>query len=268
MAKSKKLWIFIIILVVVNIVYYIGQWGGEKTLQYISDILPIISSFVSVICLTYAFRGFKEFDFTKTAWMMILLGIFISFAAETIYAYLEIVAQMNMNEVFPAVADYFWCAGYIPLFTGLGMMFIGYKKSGFPMGNSKLYSALALLFFLLSVTVIYFLLIPVVSDPETELLAKIFYLFYPIADLLLVIPAVILMYITSLFGFGKISKPWKFLAFGFILFTIADLLYSYLGWQDLYGNGNLIDVAWNAGYLFIGLAALYQRELVESLKKD
>jgi uncharacterized membrane protein YhhN len=76
------------------------------------------------------------------------------------------------------------------------------------------------------------------------------------------------MYITNLFGGGTISRPWKYLAFGFILFTIADLLYSYLGWQDLYGNGNLIDLAWHAGYLFIGLAGLYQRELVDSLKKD
>ncbi len=267
MAKSKKLWIFIIILLIANIVYYIGQWGGENVLQYISDSLPILCSFISVICLFIAFRGFKEFDYTKIAWLMILIGIFFFFLAETIYAYLEIVIKTDMNNVFPTLADYFWCTGYIPLFIGLAMIFIGYKKSGLPMGNSKLYNALAFLFFIISVAVIYFLLIPIINDSETNIISKVFYLFYPIADLLLVIPAAILMYITSLFGLGKISTPWKFLAFGFILFTFADLLYSYLGWQDLYGNGNLIDVAWHAGYLFIGLAGLYQKELVESLNK-
>ena len=31
-------------------------------------------------------------------------------------------------------------------------------------------------------------------------------------------------------------------------------------------NGNLIDIAWNFGYLSIGIAALYQKELIESFK--
>ena len=80
------------------------------------------------------------------------------------------------------------------------------------------------------------------------------------------IPAVLLMYITSLFGTGIISKPLRFLAIGFVCFTVADLLFSVLSWQDLYGNGNPIDLAWNFGYLSIGLAALYQKELIDSFK--
>ena len=47
---------------------------------------------------------------------------------------------------------------------------------------------------------------------------------------------------------------------------IADLLYSYLSWEDQYGSGNLIDLAWNSGYLMIGLSGLYQKELIESVK--
>jgi hypothetical protein len=81
-----------------------------------------------------------------------------------------------------------------------------------------------------------------------------------------VIPAAILFYITSLFG-GTITRPWKYLTIGFISFTVADLLFSYLSWQDAYGSGNLIDVAWHLGYLIIGLSALYQRELIESINE-
>jgi len=267
MKKSTKLWIFIFILVIFNIVYYLGQWGGATTLQYVSDLLPVLCSLISVVYLFKAFRVFKAFDFTKKAWLMILIGIFLYFIAESIYAILEIGLKLDMNENFPSIADYFWCIGYLPLFIGLIMMVNGYRKSGFPMGNSEVYIVLLLLFFILPATVIYFLLIPIIFDTETSFISKFFYLFYPIADLFLVIPAVILMYITRLFGMGTISQPWKYLAFGFILLTIADLLYSYLGWRDLYGNGNLIDVAWHSSYLLFALAALYQRELVESLKK-
>jgi len=72
------------------------------------------------------------------------------------------------------------------------------------------------------------------------------------------------MYITSLFGEGTVSKPWKYLALGFLSFAFADLLYSYLSWQDKYGSGNFIDIAWHMGYLLIGFAGLYQRKLVET----
>jgi len=49
--------------------------------------------------------------------------------------------------------------------------------------------------------------------------------------------------------------------------TIADILYSYLSWVGLYGAANAstyIDVAWNAGYLLIGLGGIYQMELIQS----
>jgi len=268
MKKSKKLWIFASILIFANGIYYLAQWGGDSVLQYVSDILPIVASFISVLCLYSAFSVFKKFDYTKMAWFLIFIGISLFFLAESIYAYLEIVLKTDMNETFPSLADYFWCLGYFPMFIGLGMMYFGYKKSGLPMGKTKLYVGLSALILIVSISVIYFLLVPIIKDEETSLLSKVFYLFYPIADLFLVIPAVILIYITSLFGAGAVSKPWKYLAIGFILTTIADLLYSYLGWLDLYGNGNLIDLAWHGGYLMIGLAGLYQRELIESLNNN
>jgi uncharacterized membrane protein YhhN len=81
-----------------------------------------------------------------------------------------------------------------------------------------------------------------------------------------VIPALILVYITSLFGKGLISMPWRLLALGFICFTAGDLLYSYLSWQDVYGNGNFIDIGWNLGYLLIGMSGAYQKELLTSIQ--
>jgi diguanylate cyclase len=267
MKKSKLLWIFAGILILVNIVFYLTKWGGENFLKIFSDSLPIICAFISSLCLFAAFRGFKELDFAKLAWMLIFIGITADFIAETVYAVLEIGFKMDMNVVFPSLADYFWCGAYIPLIIGLAMMFFGYKSSGFPMGNMKLYGLIALGCLVLSGSLIYYLLIPIINDKATSGLAKFFYLYYPIGDLFLVIPALILMYITSLFGKGALSKPWKYLAIGFVCFTLADIIYSFLSWKGLYGSGNFIDLAWHAGYLLVGLAGLYQKELMESFKE-
>jgi hypothetical protein len=267
MANSTKLWIFTILLIVVNIVGYLVPWGNEKSLQYFSDILPIICSSIAAICLYLTYKAFKEFDYAKKAWLMLLIGISLFFIAETTYLILEVVFNLDMNETFPTIADLFWFAGYIPLIGGISMIFLGYKKSGFPIGNLKLLLLLSFIFFALFAAVIIGLLVPIINDQETETIAKAAYLYYPVADLLLVIPAVLLMYITSLFGRGTISTPWRFLSIGFMLITFADLFYSYLGWRDLYQNGNLIDVAWHVGYIMVGMAGLYQKELSESIQK-
>jgi uncharacterized membrane protein YhhN len=187
------------------------------------------------------------------------------FIAESIYAILEIGFGMDMNTNYPSLADFFWCGAYIPLFAGLVLMIIGYLKSGFPMGSSKVRIFLSLAILVIASVVYFFILVPIIRDDETSVLAKFFDLFYPIADVLIVIPVLLIAYITSLFGKGAVSKPWKYLTIGFIGFSIADLLYSYLSWEDLYGNGNLIDLAWNFGYLAIGVAGLKQGELMKFL---
>jgi hypothetical protein len=268
MRKSRLMWMFAGALLLFNIVMYSTRWGGENVLTIVSDSLPVVCSLVSTLCLFIAFRRFKEFDYVKIAWMLILTGIFLDFIAESIYGYLEVIQKVDMNVVYPTIADFFWCGAYIPMFIGLAMMFFGFKRSGLPMGNSKLYGLLAIICFILAITIIYFVLIPIINDNETSPLEKIIYLFYPVSDTLTVIPALILMYITSLFGKGALSKPWKLLAIGFICFTIADLLFSYLDWKGLYGSGNFIDLAWHLGYLLIGLAGIYQSELIESFTKN
>jgi hypothetical protein len=266
MKKPKNLWIIIFIILIINILFYLIKPGGDKVLMYISDLLPVLCSFIAIIYLTLAVRSFKGFDYTKMAWMLFLVGVTLDFIAESTYGILEIGLHKDMNTLFPSLADYFWCIAYLPFLIGLVLLFKGYKQSGLPMGNTILYFLFSVIIFLISATIIYFILIPIFLSPDTTVIATVFYAYYPIADVLVVIPALILTYIASLYGAAKIAMPWKLLAFGFICFTIADLLYDYLGWQDLYGNGNLIDLAWHTGYLLFAMAGLYQYQLVKSLK--
>ncbi|MEW6066877.1 MAG: hypothetical protein AB1610_01060 [Nitrospirota bacterium] len=265
MKKSKTVFVFSLILIFFNLLFYSFQIGGENILTIVSDFLPVICSIIACIGLNTAFRSFKTFDYTKISWLMLLLGIVLFFGGESTYAVLEVIFEVDMNETFPTLADYFWLAGYLPLFIGLAMTIYAYKRSGFPFGNVKMYSLISAIFVIITGGLIYLLLIPIIQDTETSFLEKFVYLFYPIGDLFLIIPAVFMIYITSLFGKGSISRPWKYIAAGFISMTIADILYSYLSWLDMYGAGNFIDVAWNIGYLLIGIGAFYQKELIESL---
>lgn len=265
MKNSEKLLIFTGVMLLVNLIVYTSKIGGEQFLLYFSDGLPVVCSIISAFCLLSVVKQFRHTDHTRTFWLLFFTGIVMYFIAESIYAILEIVFRMDMNTNYPSLADFFWCGAYVPLFAGLVMMILGYWRSGFPLGSTiiRVFLSGAILF--VSVVVFYFILVPIIKDSETTSLAKFFYLFYPVADVLIVIPVILLVYITSLFGRGAVSKPWKYLAMGFISFSVADLLYSYLSWGDMYGNGNLIDLAWNFGYMAIGIAGLKQKELMKSL---
>lgn len=267
MKKSTSLWYFTGAFFVLNLTLFISDRLNEKTLLLLSDLFPVICSLVTIVCLYAAFRSFASYDFTKKAWLLIFIGNLLYFFAESTYAILELVFHYDMDETFPSYADYFWCLGYIPLIWGLLMLITGYIKSGFPLGNIRLYVLLGIIFLAISTAVFYYVLLPIINDPETTGVQFFFSIFYPIADVLIVIPAAILMYVTSLFGKGSLPIPWRLLCLGFFGFTIADLAYSYLVWQGLYGGGSYIDLLWNTGYLLIGLSGLYQKELVESLTR-
>jgi hypothetical protein len=265
MKKTKFLWLFTALILLVNLIIYLTT--SDKVLLYFSDLLPVLCSFVAFSCIYLAFKGFKSYDFVKIAWLLILVGTLLDFLAESTYGIMEIGFKVDMNETFPSLADIFWCSSYIAYFLGLFMLFNGYRKSGFPIGNIKMIALLSLLFTILCVTIIYLLLVPIIQDGETKITTKVVSLYYPIGDILTVSMAVILLYFISQFGKGLITMPWKMLAIGFFCFSVSDLLYSYLDWKDLYGSGNLIDLGWHLGYLLIGIAGLYQRELIDSVKE-
>ena len=264
MKLSAKVWALTGMIMLFNIFFFWIKPEG-KILTIVSDLLPVICVLVSIIGITCAVKNLHGFDQTKIAWIMLLIGMVLFLAAETTYGFLEVIMNIDVNEVFPTLADYFWMAGYLPIFIGLVMLVIGYKKSGFSFGSKSTYTFGISCFVLVTALIIYKLLIPIIQDPETERLAKFVYLYYPIADLFIIIPAMILAYITNLFGKGLISRPWRYIAVGFLCMTTFDIIYSYLSWNDMYGPGNFLDLLQNISYLLIGLGGIFQKELIESV---
>ncbi|MBI5554864.1 MAG: hypothetical protein HY920_03290 [Elusimicrobia bacterium] len=264
MKTTAKAWIFTAVLILFNIIFFWVKPAG-KVLTMVSDVLPIICALLAIIGMYFAVRSFKLYDQTKLAWLFILIGLILYLGGESIYAILEIFLKVDVTEVVPTVADYSWMAGYVPLILGLIMLIYGYKKSGFALGHYKIMALGSLAITAIMGTLIYWLFIPILNDPELSGLAKFTYIYYPVADLFLIVPALILVHITCQFGRGMISRPWRYIAIGFVGMTISDILYSYLSWNNMYGPGNFIDIAWNLGYLLIGLGGLYQKELIEAV---
>jgi hypothetical protein len=267
MKKAKILWLCLSVVILLNFILYLTRWGGDNFLTFTSDALPVVCSFFSLYFLWKVFKSFKNFDSARITWLLILAAIALYSLGEIFYSYFEIVRKMDMNVHYPSVADIFWALGYLPLMAGLVMIFVEYGKSGFSMGSFKSNSIMLVFSILMFVAVTIYLLIPIVQDDSTKPLTHFFYLFYPVADVIILVTAMELIYIMYNSGSGAISMPWRLLSLGFLSFTIADLLYSYLSWYEIYRGGNMTDILWNLGYLLIGMAAFFQKEMLDKSKQ-
>jgi len=267
MKKSTVAAIIAANLVIINAILYIFTEVHEIANIYklISNVLAVLCSITAALGLFVAFRVLKKWDMIKSSWLLLFVGLGLFAVAESVYAMLNIGFHVNSAEVFPTAADYVWTLGYLPLCAGLALLYSGYKKSGFAQGSKKFYlcSSAFLLAFVLAL--VYFVFMPILKDTKISLEAKALYIFYPAADIVLISNALSLVYITQLFGVSLVSRPWKCIAFGFMFITASDVAYSYFSWAGQYDLGNLIGMGWNTGYLLIGLAGFYQKELIESI---
>ncbi len=238
----------------------------DEAVKICGDAYLVILSFLALTGLVSAVGSFKKWDAAKVSWMMILLGTISFFIAECTYFYLEIIQGLNIDDLFPSIGDFFWAIGYIFYFAGVVNMIIAYLRSGLPLEKWKRHLIPAAIFFIIFVCAMYVLILePITQDQETDPLTKFLYFYYPIGDLAIIFPAFFLMYITSVLGKGKLSRPWWVIGAGFMVMAAADLAFNYLDWQELYQTGNNIDILWGISYWLIGLSGFYQKELLESI---
>ena len=263
MNKKSFAWVIVILLLSINITVCLVKPGSSFFMKIFGNLFTVLTGILAVLGTASAYASFKAGDNAKKSWSLLLFGISLFLIAECVYAFMELILKMDMENTFPLFSDIFYTLAYIPILMSLTLFLSNYRKSGLPWGNwKKALIPAGVAIFLITLIMIIFVFIPIIKDAKTGILAKAVYFYYPIADILLLIHASILVYITGLFGKGSFSQPWKFISLGFVFLTGADILYSYFNWSGAYSTGSLTDIGWNMAYLFIALGGFLQNSLV------
>ena len=153
------------------------------------------------------------------------------------------------NALFPSIADVWFMVAYPLLIVALVGFAVAYARSGFPTAGivpiavGMVFTAAALAWPLLR---------PIAGTPG-EPLATALNVAYPSLDLLLLIPAVVLLRITSQFRGGAVWRVWAALLAGVLFLAIGDILFAYFSTLGI----TKIDPLVHAMYLiaYAGLAA-------------
>jgi hypothetical protein len=167
---------------------------------------------------------------------------------------------------FPSWVDTTWLLGYLPMYFALWLRIRSMPK----ITNSvRRIAVLSLSLVVFGLTLV-FVINPIAQNNDpTAIVASALNIFYPLADLVL-----LLLALWALFSYeqGLYGAPWRWISAGFLFMTVSDLFFSYATTLNLYypdGQANLIstlgvDVPYTLGYLFVFVGFLGMRSLIKS----
>ncbi len=190
----------------------------------------------------------------RVLWTGLAIGWVLWTIAEFWWGIASIIGQ---KVPYPSWADFFWLAGYVPMFIALWTRIRSLPRSITPLQQAGIWVSV-----LLSLGwTIWFVLLPIVryNDPSV-VLESVLNLLYPLVDLFLLI---LILRIFFTYQQGIIGRAWGWLSLGFVLHSISNLVFSYASTAELFypdDRVNLlsslgIDAPYNLAYLFwlIGL---------------
>lgn len=204
-------------------------------------------------------RRFETGNPSRPAWILLTGGLAGLLLGQSILAYFQLVQGRAL--VFPSVADAAFILGSFSVVAALIAFLRVYEASGFPTGGPRERWTFGLISALLCAAVVGPTLLPVVRTPAPAL-EKLLNLAYPMLDVLMLIPALLLLRVSLRFRGGKIWAVWGALLAG-ILFTAAgDILFAYLSTLGRTQLEDLVDAMYILSFGCFAAGVLRQRELL------
>ncbi len=251
----------------VIIVITIFKIGGDDFVYAFNSNISSFQALAILILTIILFARMGEKSQNRLLW----LGLMIGWVLWTIAEWWWGIASFFQTEApFPSVADFFWFVGYIPMYIALDS-----RNRSIPQESSPVQK---LIIWLCSIVAIgltaIFIVNPVIQNYEPgTALETILTLVYPLGDLILFI---FVLRIAFRYQEGINGQAWRWIAAGYIVTTVADLIFSYATANDMYypnGQVNFIssigsDMLYSLSYMIIlmGLAVMRKAD-IETQKK-
>ena len=228
------------------------HWGGEENAVVIGDVASLpVSLFATVVA--WRVTANKNIDVRlRWAWLFLGLSVFTQLIADSLWAYMEVIQQLPMDELFPSVADYFYLSFYPLMLLGLLRFPVAPLK---PTERLKYALDLATVMIAAWIVVWYFVVGPTAAGGESDWLTVAIAAAYPIGDLVVMGGTVALLLRRQ--REAERSALLLFLG-GLAFYVAADLIYGYASIAGTYVSGGWVDIGWVAAYLVFAYAAIRQ----------
>jgi diguanylate cyclase len=230
---------------VVFLLWIVFDFDGARVTDGVDDVGELVAALIAAVACGVAAR---RTSVGRTGWALLAASSFAWAVGETLWTYYDLIEGVQVP--FPSLAD----AGFltaVPLACA-GLLF-------FPSSRQRTAHRLqGLLDGCIIATSLLFaswatILGPLYRSHNGGVLKQVLSLAYPMSDVVMVSLVIILIARTGRRGWMSLGL----VMIGIVAFAVADSSFSYLTEVNNYGSGNFLDTGWVAGYLLIGLGALW-----------
>ncbi len=216
------------------------------SIEYFSDhislpMYTVIPGILIILSLWALTRVDKIKDISKNSLLFLTISFISWFTAELTWNLFKHVLGI---EPYPSIADFFYVAA--PIFMGVSLIIFLQ-----PLQN-KIKKTHVILASLISILILIpILIITFEVNSEVETLEIAIAIIYPIVDTILLVPAIIAIFISVQ---TKKNSFWITILIGIVIFIVADDLFLFLVIDDLYYDGNPVDILWLTSYVIWSFA--------------
>lgn len=222
-----------------------GAWWLGKPVTAVADVVSVVLSILAIVFAARAARSLQ--GRRRLAWVSMTIGLVGWAVGETIWAYYE----LHQHRVpLPSIAD----VGYLLLPVGAGAALLFFPVNGSQSRARLFLDGLIVagsLFLVSWVTILH----PLYLADRSDRLAFAVSVAYPMSDVVLLTVAGVVLVRTG--GGHRLSLT--LLTAGAVCFALSDSAFAYLMANNRYASGNIIDIGWAAGLLFVTVAAAAAR---------
>jgi hypothetical protein len=222
--------------------YVLGLLGpGSET--WFANIGAMVGVW-SVTALAFLlWRSYDPGEAARRIWLPLMIGFFLWGIGDSLWAFYDL--QPGADIPYPSPADIAWTAAFPFLWVGLWRR---YRSLGVPLGRGQWLAPAIIL--LVGLVVFVAVLWPILTYTEYDRqIERLLDVFYPLGELILFAGAVVVA--ASVRG-GRLSPPWLAIALGIAVLSLADLVFAYATWHEVYlieGPPNLITILSDAPYM-------------------
>ena len=159
---------------------------------------------------------------------------------------------------FPSIADVWFVIAYPLLVAGVIAFIVASARSGFPMRGT---GVMFVLFGAAAIAGAWPILRPIVTSSDA-LLPKTLNVLYPALDLVLLVPVIFLLVITSRFRGGTVWRVWCAMLAGFVFTAVGDILFAYFSTLGLSSLDPAVHAMYLVAYGGLAVGAMEQRRLL------
>jgi hypothetical protein len=222
--------------------YILGPLG-EESRTWVANLGTLLGAWTVVVLAGRLWRSCDPGEAARRIWLAFFFGFLLWAIGETLWAFYDL--QAGANVPYPSIADVAWTAGYPLLCAAL---WIRYRSLEVRPDRGQ-WLALGLIV-VVGIFVFGFVLWPILTYPGYDrLIEQALDLMYPVGGLILFAGSVL---VAAAVRGGRLSPAWQVIALGIAVLSLADLVFAYATWNDMYvieGTPNVITLLADVPYM-------------------